>query len=350
MDHQGELNRCGAACHAGRGPWWADPWVWVPASGVVLGTAGMWYPPATAVSAIYLEYVKKVVGPLLLGLLIGGAVDRFVPKSYVVALLSGPRTRVVALATVLGTLASACSHGCLALSMELYRKGASTAASLSFLLASPWANFALTLLLISLFGLRGVVIVIAAMLVALITGLVFQQLEARGLIAPNPNTAHVESPASIWQDVRQRAQARSWGRAQIAQDLRGVWHGMAPLGRMIIGWVQLGLVLSAVIGAVVPHAAFTRWMGPSLGGLAATLLLAALLEVCSEGTAPVAFELYRHTGALGNAFAFLVGGVVTDVTELGAVWTVMGPRVVGWMLGITLPLVLVIGMVLNGWR
>ena len=328
---------------------WTDPWVWVPASGLLIATAWMWAPPATAVSAIYLGYVKKIIGPLFLGLGIGGLIDRFVPKTHIVALLSGSRKRVIARSTVLGVLASACSHGCLALSMELYRKGASTAASLSFLLASPWANFSLTLLLIGLFGIKGLVLVAAAMLVAFMTGLVFQRLEARGIIPPNPHAHGVAAAPMEWREIARQVRGYRWSRRQVAQDVRGVWRGMLPLGRMVMGWVQIGLILSAVIGATVPHQLFTRWLGPTPLGLLTTLLAATALEVCSEGTAPVAFELYRHTGALGNAFVFLVAGVVTDVTELGAVWATMGRRTVGWLLAIALPLVLALGLVLNRW-
>jgi len=118
---------------------------------------------------------------------------------------------------------------------------------------------------------------------------------------------------------------------------------------MVLGWVQLGLVLSAVMGAFVPHQVFERFLGPSLGGLLITLLVAAVIEVCSEGTAPLAFELYRHTGALGNAFAFLMGGVVTDYTELAALWANIGRRTVLWLLLVTLPMVLAVGLVLNLW-
>ena len=81
-----------------------------------------------------------------------------------------------------------------------------------------------------------------------------------------------------------------------------------------------------------------------------TMALAAVVEVCSEGTAPLAYELYRHTGALGNAFAFLMGGVVTDYTELGALWVNIGRRTVLWLLTVTLPMVLVIGLLLNTVR
>jgi hypothetical protein len=122
---------------------------------------------------------------------------------------------------------------------------------------------------------------------------------------------------------------------------------MVPLGRMTLGWVQLGLVLSAVLGGLVPHRFFQEWLGPSPTGLAVTLAFAAVIEVCSEGTAPLAYELYRHTGALGNAFAFLMGGVVTDYTELGALWMNIGRRTVLWMLAVTLPMVVAAGLLLN---
>jgi uncharacterized membrane protein YraQ (UPF0718 family) len=123
---------------------------------------------------------------------------------------------------------------------------------------------------------------------------------------------------------------------------------MVPLGRMVLGWVQFGLVLSSVLGGLVPHHLFERFLGPTVGGLCLTLAVAAVMEVCSEGTAPLAFELYRHTGAFGNAFAFLMAGVVTDYTELGALWANIGRRTVLWLLLVTLPLVLILGFIFNG--
>lgn len=326
---------------------WTDPWVWVPLSGVALATAGWWWPASASVSFIYLGYLRKVLVPFLLGLLLGGVIDHFVPKAYIIKLLSGPRKRVIARATVLGFLASTCSHGCLALTIELYRKGASIPAVVSFLLASPWASMSLMFLLLSFFGLKGVVIVVGALTIAFATGMIFQHLAQRGLIETNPQTHPIQDGFSIWQDVSQRWRAYPWTVAQVTRDARGVIAGLMPLGRMILGWVQLGLVLSALTGGLVPHGVFARFLGPSLPGLALTLLAAAVIEVCSEGTAPLAYELYRHTGALGNAFAFLMGGVITDYTELAALWANVGRRTVLWLLIVTLPMVIGIGIALN---
>ena len=324
-----------------------DPWLWVPLSGLLLGSAGLWWPAAAPASAIYLDYLKKVAAPFVAGLILGGLIDHFVPREYIITLLSGQRKRVIARSTLLGFLASSCSHGCLALTIELYRKGASTPAVVSFLLASPWASMSLTFMLLSLFGAKGFVIVGGALCIALVTGLIFQRLALRGLIDANPRTVDVEQGFSVRADLSARWRRYPWTPQQLAADARGVLAGMVPLGRMVLGWVQLGLVLSATGGAFIPHRIFACYLNPSLGGLLLTLLAAAIIEVCSEGTAPLAFELYRHTGAFGNAFAFLMGGVVTDYTELGALWTNIGKRTVLWILLVTLPLVMGIGMLFN---
>lgn len=364
------------SCAPTRGARLLDPWLWVPLTGLVMVTMGAWshhllgfaggepptavgapmagkqvvgwWPVLINISAVYVEYLRKVGVPFLIGLLFGGFIDHFVPKAYIVKLLTGPRKRVIARSTLFGFLASSCSHGCLALTLELYRKGASVPAVVSFLLASPWASMSLTFILLSLFGAKGLVIIIGALVIAFITGLVFQRLARRGLIETNPNTSVVEEGFSIRRDIAERWQQYRWTPAQLAGDFRGVVGGMIPLGRMVLGWVQLGLILSAAFGTLIPHDLFGRFLGPSLIGLLLTLLLAAVIEVCSEGTAPLAFELYRHTGAFGNAFAFLMGGVVTDYTELGALWTNIGRRTVFWLLAVTLPLVIVMGLVFNG--
>lgn len=339
--------RCIDEFERGRSRRVTDPWLWVPASGLLVATAGWWWPAAADASAIYLGYLQTVAIPFFVGLVLGGMIDHFVPREYIIKLMSGPRKRVILRSTLLGFIASTCSHGCLALSLELYRKGASIPAVVSFLLASPWASMSLTLILLSLFKLKGIIIIVGALGIAFITGLIFQRLARRGLLEVNPNTVAVQEGFSVWKDLFGRSRGYPWTGRQLAHDARGVMAGMVPLGRMTLGWVQLGLVLSSLAGAWVPHRVFQDFLGPSAGGLVLTLAAATVVEVCSEGTAPLAYELYRHTGALGNAFAFLMGGVVTDYTELGAVWKTIGRRTVLWILAVTLPMVFAVGLLLN---
>lgn len=332
-----------------QGPW-QDPWFWAPLSGLALLLLGALVPAVARVAHSYRGYLDKVFLPFLMGLVLGGVIDHFIPKAYIIRLLSGPKKRVIARATVLGFLASTCSHGCLALALELYRKGASVPAVVSFLLASPWASMALTFLLLSLFGAGGLTFVLGALIIAYLTGLIFQRLARRRWIDSNPHTVLLEPGWSLRQDLRTRWQAYPWTLRQLAADAQGVVRGMIPLGRMVLGWTQLGLVLSSSFAVLVPQTVFAEHFSASCGGLGLTMLVAAIIEVCSEGTAPLAFELYRQTGAFGNAFAFLMGGVVTDYTELGALWKNIGRRTVLWLLAVTLPMVFIVGLILNFLR
>ena len=88
-------------------------------------------------------------------------------------------------------------------------------------------------------------------------------------------------------------------------------------------------------------------MGPTFIGMLVTLGVATIIEVCSEGTAPMAFEIFKQTGALGNSFVFLMAGVVTDYTEIGLLWHNVGRKTAIWLPIITVPQVILFGIAAN---
>ena len=92
-----------------------------------------------------------------------------------------------------------------------------------------------------------------------------------------------------------------------------------------------------------------RFLGPDFLGMLATLAFATVLEVCSEGTSPIAFELYRNLGVLGNPFIFLMAGVATDYTEIGLLWTNIGRRTAIWLPIVSVPQIMILGYLLNLW-
>jgi uncharacterized membrane protein YraQ (UPF0718 family) len=307
---------------------------------------GLW-PAARPVSLALWDYIVKAGWAVALGLVLGGIIEHYVPREYISLWLTGRHRRTILASAGLGFLASSCSHGCIALSMELYRKGASVPAVITFLLASPWASLSLTLLIVSLMGWEGLLIVLLALVVAAVTGFLFQHLERKGGVASNPHTVPVVKGFSVWRDLKSRWRRRSWTAEALRADFKGIVRGSWGLAQMVLLWVAFGFTLSALFGTLIPQGWWGRFLGPTVLGLLATLGLATAFEVCSEGTAPVAVELYRQTGALGNAFAFLMGGVVTDFTELSVLWANLGKKAVGWLLLATLPQVFLLGMVMN---
>ena len=312
----------------------------------LLFTASLLFPPLHALRETFLHYLRVIWWAVGLGLLFGGLIDYYVPKEYISHLLSGNSKRAIFRATFLGFLLSACSHGVLAISMALYKKGASPAAVISFLLASPWANLSVTFLLLGLFGLKGVVLIVSAVIVALITGFLFQGLQRRGWIETNPNTLAVPEDFSIFSDIRKRWQNRRERRVW-REETRGVLRSMGTLSEMVLPWVFLGVTLAGLVSAFVPQQIFTRFFGPTGLGLLATLFAATVIEICSEGSAPLAFELYRATGAFGNSFVFLMAGVATDFTEVSLLWANIGKRTALWMILITTPQILLLGFIFN---
>jgi len=297
-----------------------------------------------------MRYFSMMWLPLAVGFLIGGMIDYYIPREYISKHLAAKRKRVIFYSVGLGFLMSACSHGIIALSMELHKKGASGPAVVSFLLASPWASLPITFLLIGFFGAKAFLIIGSALGIALMTGFIFQGLERLKWIESNSQSVVIEEGFSIRRDIKKRWQSRVWNLNTLSEDLRGVWQGVQGLSEMVLFWILLGFILAGFSAAFVPAHFFQQYLGPTFAGLMVTLIFATVIEVCSEGTSPLAFELYRQTGALGNAFVFLMGGVVTDFTEIALVWKNLGKKTAAWLLMITLPQVIFFGWLMNFLR
>jgi len=295
----------------------------------------------------FLKYLRAIWWAVVLGLVLGGVIDYYVPREYISKVLARRSPRTIFNAVFLGFLMSACSHGILALSIQLHKKGASNPAVVSFLLASPWANFTITVMLIGFFGIKGLVIIIAALIVAITTGFIFMFLERKGLIETNKNIVAVDESFSILDDVKKRAKNYSCTLKTLSADAKAVVSGACALGDMVLWWIILGMLLASMAGAYIPVHFFHKFMGPTLVGLLVTLGLATVIEVCSEGSSPLAFEIYRHTGALGNSFVFLMAGVATDYTEIGLLWANVGRRTALWLPVIAVPQILLLGYLAN---
>jgi uncharacterized membrane protein YraQ (UPF0718 family) len=292
-------------------------------------------------------YLGKIWWAILLGLFLGGLIDHYVPREYVSLILAGRGKKTIFYSVILGLVMSTCSHGILALAIQLHKKGASTPAVISFLLASPWANMTLTIMLIGFFGLKAFYIIFSAILIAIITGFIFQFLEKKGLIEKNINIAEVEKGFSIIKDVKIRVKNYKLTLGSFKEDIVGIYRGAVSLADMVFWWILIGMGIASLAGAYIPSHIFTSYMGPTFLGLIVTLALATVIEVCSEGSSPMAFEIFRQTGALGNSLTFLMAGVATDYTEIGLIWHNVGRRAAIWLPIVTVPQILILGFIAN---
>lgn len=282
---------------------------------------------------------------IALGVLVGGVLARL-PQEVVIGLIGqGGTARGVLRASISGVLLDLCSHGILLVAMRLYQRGASLGQTLAFLIASPWNSFSLTLVLVGLIGVGWTALfVLLSMLIAIVAGLTCERLVASGRLPANP--ASIALPPGF---RLTHAMSTAWRDTQVSPHLLGsiVVDGVRG-SRMVLRWLFLGIVLAAAIRAFVPEELFRTLFGPGLAGLLATLLATTLIEVCSEGSTPIAADLFTRAAAPGNAFAFLMGGVSTDYTELMALRETTGSWRIAFALPLlTLPQVLLLGALLN---
>ena len=291
------------------------------------------------------ELFNKMWWGIAIGIVFVGILGR-VPRELVMAML-GRDGGVGGLfrATLAGVFLDLCSHGILAVGMKLYERGASIGQVMAFLLASPWNSISLTLILFGLIGVGWTLLfILLSLVIGILTGAVFDRLVRGGQLPANPWQAELGEAQPLGEQLRAYGRSLSFSVSGGVDLLREGFAG----SRVVIRWSLFGLVLAGLIRALVPEEAFATWFGATMGGLWLTLLATTVIEVCSEGSTPIAADLMNRAGAPGNSFTFLMAGVATDYTEVMSIRdTTRSWRIALFLPLITVPQVMLIGAVLN---
>ena len=288
------------------------------------------------------EMVHSVWWGVLIGFVFVSLLSK-VPREFIMALFGkGGTVGGLLRATGAGVLLDLCSHGILMVGAKLYERGASAGQVIAFLLASPWNSLSLTLILITLIGIKlTLAFVVLSMLIALVTGWIFDRLVGAGVLPPNPNSAGLEAGFSFWPAVKNGIRQTRFDAAFLKEmAVSGVQDS-----RMVLRWLLFGILLAGALRAFLSPEYFQTLFGPTMLGLVATMILTTVLEVCSEGSTPIAADIVTRAGAPGNGFAFLMAGVATDYTEV----MVLKDTTKSWKLALFLPLVSVPQILLVAW-
>ena len=296
----------------------------------------------TIFTATVVEMMGMMWWGILLGILAVALLGK-VPREFVVSALgTGTGVRGMGRAVAAGVLLDLCNHGILMVAARLYERGASTGQVIAFLVASPWNSFSLTLILIALIGLPWTVgFILLSMVVAMITGLAFEWFEKRGTLPKNPHTQDIPEDFDFWPEAR----AGLKGIKLTPQWVYNMMVDGAGASRMVLRWILFGVVLAGILRALMSGDQMEAYFGPTMFGLLVTMLFATIIEVCSEGTAPVAADITNIAGSPGNGFAFLMTGVATDYTEIMVLREATG----GWKIPLFLPLITVPQVMVIAW-
>lgn len=266
-----------------------------------------------------------------------------IPREFVISILGNQGGfNGVLRATLGGLLLDLCSHGILMVGAKLYERGASAGQVIAFLVASPWNSFSLTLVLFALIGLKWTLAFIGlSLVIAAIAGLLFERFVAIGVLPANPNTVDLPEDFKFW--------GQAWHGLKSTRYNLDFWAGLIVSGiqdsRPVLRWIFFGVVLAGLVQTFVDTASLQTYFGPTLAGLGLTIVVATIMEVCSEGSTPIAADLLTRAGAPGNSFAFLMTGVATDYTEI----MILRDTTKSWKFALFLPVVTVPQVLVIGW-
>lgn len=277
---------------------------------------------AAKILAEFWNVLTEMSPYLLFGFAVAGLLSAFISPALVERHLGGRGVWPVVKAAAFGVPLPLCSCGVIPVSASLRKNGASRGATTAFLISTPQTGVDSILVTLSLLG---PVFAVFRPVAAFISGI------AGGILV----------------DVTDKPEGDPVGRATPAGEascnpepprgaLRklgaGMKYGFMTLPGDIARSLVVGLVVAALISAVVPKDYFASSIGPTLGHVGTIVLMMLIgipVYVCATASVPIALAMIHMGISPGAAFAFLVTGPATNAATIATMWKVMGPRATG---------------------
>jgi uncharacterized protein len=252
---------------------------------------------------------------LVLGFLLSGIVQAWVPRSRMERALGGSGLRSVALSTGLGAASSSCSYAATAIARSLFQKGASFVNAMVFQFASTNLVFEIGIVLWIFIGWQftlaefvGGIILIALMWLG-VRLFITRKLEAEA-------REHVETAEAGHQHTS-AASARSWRErltsldawSDVAHNFRGDWQMLwkeIAAGFVIAGFIAL-LPMSFFNALFVTDASQPVQL---IENVIVGPLVAVLSFVCSVGNIPLAAVLWAGGISFSGVMAFIYADLI----------------------------------------
>ncbi|MFZ5941543.1 MAG: permease [Bacteroidota bacterium] len=261
----------------------------------------------------FLNDFVKILGEmspyLLLGFFFAGLLYAFIPRERIERYFNGKPLKSSVLAALFGVPLPLCSCGVIPTGTALYKNGASKGGTVSFLISTPQTGVDSILATYSLMGLPFAII---RPLAALITGI------SGGLItaAITPNEQDPAPPPV--------AEAK---KLRLSEKVFTVFrYGFVEFIHDISKWLVIGLVLAALISALIPDDFFSLLNLPPFVQMLLILVVSIPLYICATGSIPLAAVLILKGISPGAAFVLLMAGPATNAATITMIGKVLGRK------------------------
>ncbi len=284
---------------------------------------------------------------LVLGFLLSGVVQAWVPRSRMEKALGGSGPRQIALATGLGAGSSSCSYAAVAIAKSMFQNGASLATAMAFQFASTNLVFELGIVMWIFLGWEftlaefvGGLVLILVMWAAIRVFVSRRTEEEARAHAREAQAGHQHVSA---ESKRRLLSLEAW--SDVAHNFRGDWEMLwkeITAGFVIAGFIAL-LPMDFFNGLFItdaPHAlrlAENVVVGP---------VVAALSFVCSVGNVPLAAVLWAGGISFSGVIAFIYADLI--VVPIALIYRkYYGTRIAGLIVALMLGAMIVAALIVD---
>jgi len=300
---------------------------------------------------------------IIFGLLFAGILHELVPDSLVTKHLGRDNVSSVVKSTLFGIPLPVCSCGVIPLATSIKKSGASSGATLSFLISTPITGVDSILATYGMFGWAFTLYrVFTSMLMAMIAGIltnVFgtqpepeQKAPAFSMAAPTKPAAPVGfSMAAPKKEEESSCCSSGCGCSDETKKRFSFTAALRYAFVTLLGDIAKPLFWGLIVGALITVA-----VPDDLGALLAehgwlsyliVIAVAVPMYVCATASLPIAAGLMLSGVSAGAAFVFLSAGPATNTVTIGVVKKMLGSRALGIYLGSIVIGSIVFGLILD---
>jgi hypothetical protein len=294
----------------------------------------------STIPASFLALLTDAALPFAGGVLLGTAIEVFLPKSWSERwLVAGPRSLL--LATFAGALLPGCAMSAVPLARSLRARGAPLGTVAAFLLIAPLISPHTVALTAALIGLG---FAVARVVLPVLFTLAF------GAVANALGRTPPPGPTAIPGENEDDHGHGSCGcdhhnpSTPLGRYGRQLWENLRALVPLFIG----SLAVVAVLTAFLPSARIAEYGNGPLAYLVA-LVAGIPLYVCDGGEVPLTRSLLALGVGPGPAFTFLLGSVGTCFATIAMAFGIIGKRMTFIYVAGTLLLALLGGVLVGHW-
>jgi len=272
---------------------------------------------------------------LVLGLVMAGLLHSFINSHNIGHHLHGRGLWPAVKAAIIGTPLPLCSCGVIPAAVELRRAGASKSATTAFLISTPETGIDSIAVSYALLGpfmtiirpIAAIFSAIVAALFVLISDNSYQQAQTNHIDqrTSSKNTCqdscchehHQEESISFWNKLWQ-----------------GQKYAFSELLTDLSVWLIVGLILSAIVVAMVPYDALAN-ISSGPGAMVIMAIIGVPMYICASASTPLAAGLMLAGVSPGAILVFLLAGPATNISTLGIVKKELGWHTLfGYLFGV----------------